>query len=156
MQKLILIIAGAAAVAVVGVSRQWDGGHGPGGAEMQNIACAEIVGEWEMFLEADESMPTGQLNMRTGGTTRFSLDDEGRVFAKDLDINRLGRVSDPDNPVIDVGRAYCSQSGSTFDLVRGGQLRMQFELNAAGELRRTGDDDGMDIVYRRPRPFWAF
>lgn len=156
MLKSVYLVAGAAVIAAIILLQQGGDGNGLTEAQVRNLACGEILGEWEMFLEADENTPTGQLSMATGGIARFSLDDEGRVFTRDLDINREGRASDKDNPVIDVGRAYCEESGSTFTLVRAGKSRAEFELVSPDELHPVDDRTGMTLIYRRVKSLWSF
>lgn len=133
--RFILVIAGIAVLGGLVTFRLCDG-RGLSEAEAAAIECGTLVGDWQLYLNTEDSLPGGAI-VATGGVARFSRDDRGRVYGEDIDTVREGR-------------SYCRQSGTTFTLNAGRWNETAFELTDTGELRQIGDRRGTTtLMFRR-------
>ena len=136
MYKTVFFVAAAALVAVL-VSRQCDDGHGLTEAQLQNVACRDILGDWDLYLNSDGNAALGKGMIATGGNVKFSADHNGRFMNMASDDHYW------------TGTKGCTRSGSTFQL----QLsyrKIDFELTSPNELRQI-DGGSTSFVFRRKK-----
>ena len=163
MLRITLVVAGVAVVAVFMYARQCDEGHGLTEAQLQNVACRDILGGWDLYLNSDGSSALGKGMLATGASVMFSADRNGRFMNMASDDKYWE------------GLRGCERFGSTYDLHlrynsyryeegSQGELRgtvtgssthvVSFEMTSPDELRQI-DGGSMSFVFRRNRSVCA-